>query len=149
MAGVFFHMDTGEVSLIAATAKTVIEIAAAANHRCLIHEMTVMFKGITVTNEPVTVELTRFAASGTGTAGTPQKLDPDYSEAIQTGFEYNHSVEPASQTVLRTWAIHPQSGIIYPLPINRPEPIPGGDFLGIRCTADDAVTVLVHGLGEE
>lgn len=149
MAGVFFYMDTGEISLIAATAKTAIEIAAASNHRCLIHEITVMFKGVTVTNEPVTVELTSFAASGTGTAGTSRKFDPDYSEAIQTGFEYNHTAEPASQTVLKTWAIHPQSGIIYPLPINRPIPVPGGDFLGVRCTADDAVTVLLNFIAEE
>ena len=76
MAGVFFYMDTGEVSLSAATPKTAIEVLAATNHRCLIHEVTVMFKGSAVGNEPVTVELTRFPASGIGTAGTEQKKHP-------------------------------------------------------------------------
>ena len=149
MAGVFFYMDTGEVSLTATTAKTALEITAAANHRVLIHEINVMFKGTTVTNEPVTVQLTRFATTGTGTSGTAQKYDPDYSETIQATWKYNDTVEPGSQTVLKTWAIHPQSGVIYPLPIDRPIPLPGGDLIGIRCTADDAVTVLVSILAEE
>lgn len=149
MAGVHFTMDTGEVALVAATAKTVIEVTAAANHRCLIREMTIMFKGVAVSNEPVTVELTRFATTGTGSAGTEQKVDPDYSETIQTSFKFDDSAEPASQTVLRTWAIHPQSGVILPLPFDRPIPIPGADLIGIRCTADDAVNALVHMVAEE
>lgn len=149
MAGVYFYMDTGEISLGAATAKTCIEIGAAANHRVLIHEISVMFKGTAVANEPVTVQLTRFAATGTGTAGTANKYDPDYSETLQTAWEYNSTVEPASQTVLKTWAIHPQAGIVQPLPFDRPIPVPGGDFVGIRCTADDAVTVLVSVVAEE
>ncbi len=149
MAGVYFTMGTGEISLSAATAKTILEVTAASNHRVLIHEIAVMFKGVTVSNEPVTVELTRFAATGTGTGGTPQKVDPDYSETIQASFKYNDTAEPATQTVLRSWAIHPQSGIIYPLPINRPIPVPGGDLIGIRCTADDVVTVLADIVAEE
>jgi hypothetical protein len=149
MAGVFFTMTTGEVSLIAATAKTVIEVAAAANHRCLIHEIRVMFKGTTVANEPVTIEEIQFTGSGTGSAGTARKRMVDDSETLQTGFEYNHSAEPTGITVVSNWYIHPQSGIVQPLPINRPIPVPGGDFWGIRCTADDAVTVGVHIEAEE
>jgi hypothetical protein len=141
MAGVFFTQNTGEVSLSAATAKTIWELTAASNHRVLIHELLLFFKGTTVGNEPVTVELTRFAATGTGSSGTSQKKDPDYSETIQASFKYNDTVEPSSQTALKTWYIHPQSGMIYPLPINRLWPVPGGDLVGIRCTADDAVTV--------
>jgi hypothetical protein len=149
MAGVHFTMDTGEVSLSAATTKTAIEVAAAANHRCHIHEMRIMFKGVSVSNEPVTVEEIRIGTSGTGSAGTAVKRMPDDSETLQTGFEYNHSAEPTGITVLSTWYIHPQSGIVQPLPINRPIPIPGGDLWGIRCTADDAVTVGVHIEAEE
>ena len=149
MAGVFFTMTTGEVTLVAATAKTAIEVLAATNHRCLIHEIRVMFKGTTVANEPVTIEEIRFTGSGTGTAGTEVKRMVDDSEALQTSFEYNHTVEPTGITVLSNWYIHPQSGIVQPLPINRPISVPGGDFWGIRCTADDAVTVGVHIEAEE
>ncbi len=149
MAGVFFTMNTGEVSLVATTAKTIFEMTAAANQRVLIHELAIMFKGVTVGNEPVTIELTRFATTGTGTGGTSQKVDPDYSETIQATWKYNDSVEPGSQTVLRTWYIHPQSGIIYPLPFDRLIPVPGADLIGIRCTADDVVIVGAHVLAEE
>lgn len=149
MAGVFFTMNTGEISLTGASAKTIWEMTAAANHRILIHELSIMFKGTAVGNEPVTIELTRFATTGTGTAGTSQKVDPDYSETLQATWKYNDTVEPASQTALRTWYIHPQSGIIYPLPFDRLIPIPGADLIGIRCTADDAVTVGALILAEE
>ena len=149
MAGVFFTMRTGEVSLVATTAKTIWEMTAAANQRVLLHSISVMFKGTTVSNEPVTIQLTRFAVTGTGTAGTAQKVDPDYSETIQTTWKYNDTVEPASQTVLDEWFIHPQSGLIYPLPFDRLWPVPGGDLVGIRCTADDAVTVGATFLAEE
>ena len=149
MAGVFFTMNTGEVALVATTAKTILEITAASNHRVLLHEISVMFKCVSVTSEPVTIQLTRFATTGTGTAGTSQKVDPDYSETLQATWKYNDSVEPATQTVLRTWYIHPQSGMIYPLPFDRLIPIPGADLVGIRCTADDVVTVGAFVLAEE
>ena len=149
MAGVFFTMNTGEMSLSAAAAKTIWEMTAAANHRVLIHELSIMFKGVSVGSEPVTIELTRFATTGTGTGGTSQKVDPDYSETLQATWKYDDSVEPTSQTILRTWYIHPQSGIIYPLPFDRLIPVPGADLVGIRCTADDAVTVGAHFLAEE
>ena len=149
MSGIFFTMNTPEVSLVATTAKTIFEMTAAANHRVFLHEISIMFKGISVSNEPVTIELTRFATTGTGTAGTSQKVDPDYSETLQATWKYNDSVEPATQTVLRTWYIHPQSGMIYPLPFDRSIPIPGSDLIGIRCTADDAVTVGAYFVAEE
>ena len=149
MAGVFFTMNTGEISLVAATAKTIWEMTAAANHRALIHEISIMFKGVSVSKEPVTIELTRFATTGTGTGGTSQKVDPDYSETLQATWKYDDSVEPGSQTVLRTWYIHPQSGMIYPLPFDRLIPVPGADLIGIRCTADDVVVAGAYVVAEE
>lgn len=149
MAGVLFWADTGEVSLSAATAKTCLEIGAAANHRVLIHQLSVMFKGTTAGNEPATVELTRFAASGTGTAVTEVKFDETDDETIQTACEHTATVEPAAQTVLQTWSVHPSSGVIWTAPITNPIPIKGGGFAGIRITADDAVTVTVNALLEE
>lgn len=149
MAGVFFTMPFGEITLSAATAKTVWEMTAASNHRVLIHEIVLMFKGVSAGNEPVTIELTRFGTTGTGTSGTAQKQDPDYSETLQATWKYNDSVEPGSQTALAYWAIHPQSGLLYPLPLTNPWPVPGGDLLGLRLTADDAVNVLGYIKAEE
>lgn len=144
MAGVFFTMTTPEVTLVAATAKTVLEAFAAANHRFIIHEIRVMFKGKTVGNEPVTVEEIQATGAGTGTAGTPVKRNPDDPETLQSDFVYNNTGEPTGITVVSTWYIHPQSGIVQPYPIDRPIQVPGSDRYGIRCTADEGVNVVVH-----
>lgn len=149
MSGVRFTMLTPEVDLVAATAKTIIEVTAAANHRVLLHEIRVMFKGTTVGNEPVTVEEIVCSVSGTGTAGTPRKRLPDDPETLQTSFEHSLSGEPTVSYVLGQWYIHPTSGIIQPLPLDKPIVIPGGDIWGLRLTADDAVVAMAHLEAEE
>ena len=149
MSGVGFYMTTGEVSLVATTAKTVIEVTAAANHRAVIKKLHLWFKGTSVTEESVTVDLIRIGTTGTGSAGTPTKRDPDMSETLQVDFKYNFTVEPTGITVLETFSIHPQSGYAEVLPIEWPIPIPGGDLYGIRCNSDNNVTVIANILGEE
>lgn len=149
MSGVGFYMTTPETTLDAATAETVIEVTAAANHRAHITKTIVSFKGKTVTNEPVTVELIRIGTTGTGTSGTATKVDPDMSETLQTSFKHTMTVEPTGITVLETYYIHPQGLLVEYLPIEAPIPIPGGDLWGVRCTADEAVTVGVSLKGNE
>lgn len=149
MSAVGFFMTTGEVALVAATAKTVIAVTGATNHRSLIKTIGIFFKGTTVSNEPVTVDLIRCTNAGTGDAGAPVKVDPDMSETLQIDFVSNLSAEPTGITVLKTWYIHPQSGYEIVLPFDGPYPLPGGDFMGIRCTADDVVTVGINLEGEE
>jgi hypothetical protein len=149
MAGVGFYMTAGEIALSAATAKTIIEVTATVNHRVRIDSLGFFFDGTSVTGQPVVVELIRIGTTGTGSAGTPQKLDPDASESLQVDFKYDMSVEPTGITVLKTWNIHPQSGYEVILPLTRPIWIPGGDLIGIRCTAPGAVNVLVNVEGEE
>ncbi len=149
MAGVGFYMTVAEIALSAATAKTIIEVTAGASHRARIDHIGFFFDGTAVTNEPVVVELIRIGTGGTGTAGAPVLLDPDMSETLQVDFVSNLSVEPTGITVLKTWNIHPQSGYEVILPLTRPIWLPGSDLIGIRCTAPDAVNVLVNIEGEE
>ena len=149
MSTVGFFMTTGEVSLVADTAKTVIAVTGATNHRSLIKIIGIFFKGVTVTNEPVTVDLIRCTNAGTGSAAAPVKVDPDMSETLQIDFVTNLTVEPTGITLLKSWSIHPQSGYEMFLPFDSPYPLPGGDFMGIRCKADDNVTVTVNLEGEE
>jgi hypothetical protein len=139
MSGVGFYMRTPEVASIT-SAKTLLGVSAAANHRVHITEVGVWFKGTTVTNEPVTVELIRFAADGTGTSGTVVKTDETDDETFEVSFKHTYTVEPATPTVLKFWYIHPQSGVLQMLPIERPIEIKGGGFWGVRATADDSVT---------
>ena len=149
MAGVGFYMSAAEIALVATVAKTIIEVTAAANHRALLEQIGFFFDGVTVGNEPVVVELIRIGTTGTGSAGTPIKRDPDMSETLQVDFKYNFTVEPTGITVLKRWNIHPQSGYEVILPITAPIPLPGGDLVGIRCTAPDVVNVLVNVEGQE
>lgn len=149
MAGVGFIMSAAEIALVASTAKTIIEITAAANHRALLEQFGFFFDGATVTNEPVVVELISITTTGTGSAGTAQKKDPDMSETLQTSFKYNMTVEPTGITVLKRWNIHPQSGYEVIQPLTSPWPLPGADLIGIRCTAPDAVNVIVNVEGVE
>lgn len=148
MAGVNFVISAGEIALVADTAKTVLEVTAAANHRALLNEVSFMFDGTAVGNEPVFIEEIAITTTGTGTAGTVQKRG-DFGETIQTSFKYNMSAEPTGITVLKRYNIHPQAGAIIPLPITRPIPIPGGDLWGLRMTAPDNVNVVVNAEGEE
>lgn len=142
-------MSAAEIALVGTTAKTIIEVTAAANHRAIFEQFGFFFDGAVVTNEPVVVELIRIGTTGTGTAGTAVKALPDDPETLQTTFKYNMTVEPTGVTVLKRWNIHPQTGYETILPITRPYELPGGDLVGIRCTAPDAVNVLVNIEGYE
>ena len=143
MSGIGFYFDTGEVASIT-TAKTVLRIAAAMNHRVFVKAFTIGLKGLVVTNEPVTIELIRFTSDGTGTSGTVRKKDVDASENVEAGFKHTYTVEPTGVTVLKSFPLHPQGTWGEVLPIESPIEISGGDFWGIRITADDSVTAMVN-----
>ena len=149
MAGVGWYMSVAETALAAATAKTVIEVTAASNHRALIEGVSFFFDGVSVTGQPVVVEALRITTTATGTSGTPVKLDPDMSETLQVDFKHTITVEPTGLTVLKRWNIHPQAGYESVLPITRPIPVPGGDMWGLRFTAPGAVNVIVNVEGQE
>lgn len=134
---------------MAATAKTVIELTAAANHRSHIEVVSFFFDGKVVTDEPVVVEMLDVGTTGTGTAGTEEKVNRGDGEAIQTSFKYNFTVEPTGLTVLKRWNIHPQTGYERELPITRPIPIAGSDLWALRFTAPQAVNVIVNLEGNE
>lgn len=150
MSGVGFYITTPEIALSAATAKTVVVITAAANHRVLIDRIGVFFDGQAVGNEPVEVTWSRQGSGGSGsTAGTPQKLNPDDSETLQVDFVYNYTSEPSYGNMDARWLVHPQAWFELPMPVNRRLIVPGGDGYAIRCVAPDAVNVVINIEGEE
>ena len=130
MAGLLFHIPSGEVSLSAGVAKTVLEVLAAANHRAKVLAVEVFFKGTSTTDTPVKVDIARITTTGTGSAGTTVKNDADDDEVVQTTFEFNSTVEPTYGAVLKTWEIHPQTGLILAFPLGQEIIINGGDLLG-------------------
>lgn len=136
MAGILVAAQTAEISLTAATAKTVLQLEAAANHRVLIHEWSVSFQGTSNTDTPAIVQVLRQTSAGTMSSLTGQKLDPDASETIQTTLLHTATSEPTdSGAFMAQELIHPQTGMIYQFKYNTPLIVPGGGRLGIKITS--------------
>ena len=149
MAAFIGVVQVAEEALAAATAETVIQLVAAANHRVKVLRWGVFFDGTSVTAEPVQVRLVRQTDAGTASALTPVKLDDSLAETLQTTAQQDFTAEPTAGDVVDVVEVHPQSGyeVIYPL--GQEVIIGGGDRLGIECTAPDAVNVRAKIVFEE
>ncbi len=144
MAGLNLHYPSGEVSLSAAAAKTVITAVAAANHRIKIKGVEIFFKGTSPTDTPVKIRFYRFATDGTGTTGTLYVNDENAGETIQTTGKINYTAEPTAGNVFKMWEVHPQTGLVVYFPPGEEIVIKGGNKAGIDMTAAQAQTVSVN-----
>ena len=152
MAGVLCHVNSGEVALVAATAKTVLQIKAAANQRVIVKALRMTGKQPAGgTDTPVKVRLTRSTANfGTGTTATPGKNDPTDSETIQTTAAANFSAEPTSPTDSGLWwEVQLQSGVEEFLPPGMEIKIPGGQSAQFELISVATPTVLITATFEE
>ena len=141
MADQIFTLQDSEVALVAATAKTIIQVVAPANHRQRILGWGVFFDGTSVTAEPVQVELIRQSTAGTSAALTPVKDDDSLAESILSTARKTFTVEPTSGDILDVVEVHPQQGYEVMYPLGQEKKCGGGDRVGIRCTAPAAVNV--------
>ena len=142
MAGVKVSVPSGEVSLSAGVAKTVLSLKAAANHRALVKSIKVFFKGIVTTDTPVKIRLVRITTdSGTGSAITEVKVNEADNETIQSVGRHTFTVEPTIGDVLETWEIHPQTGLVVFYPPDDELVIIGGNEVALEMTAAQAQTV--------
>ena len=152
MAGVLCHVNSGEVALVAATAKTVLQIKAATNQRVIVKALRMTGKQPAGgTDTPVKVRLTRSTANfGTGTTATPGKNDPTDSETIQTTAAANFSAEPTSPTDSGLWwEVQLQSGVEEFLPPGMEIKIPGGQSAQFELISVATPTVLITATFEE
>lgn len=146
MAGVLANVNSGEVSLVAATAKTVLQLKAPANQRLLIQSVRILGKQPAGgTDTPIKVRLTQSSANfGTGSAATPGKNNPSDSETLQASASSNFSVEPTSPTDSgEWWEVQPQAGIIEFLPPGKEIVVPGGHAVNFECTSAATPVLLV------
>lgn len=149
MAGVKAHAPSGEVSLSAGVAKTVLQIVAAANHRTIVKMFQVFGKGVLSTDTPMRVRVLRQTTAGTMSAGTVTKNDDSDSETLQTTSQTNASAEPTAGDVLDIFEVHPQTGLIYIFPPGDEIQVRGGQRLGFEVLAAQAQTVTVKASVEE
>ena len=152
MAGVLCHVNSGEVALVASTAKSVLQIKAAANQRVLVKALRLFGKQAAGgTDAVVKVRMTRSSASfGTFTSATPAKNDPSDSETLQTTAGSNATVEPTTPTDGGLWwEIQPQTGVIEFLPPGMEIKIPGGQSVQFECTSTGTPTLMLEASYEE
>lgn len=142
MAQMTLMAVTTEVALVAATARTVLQVATATNHAAKIKRWGVTFDGTLSTAEPVVVVLMRQTTAGTMTSLTLVKADSDRTGTIQTTAQHTATAEPTSGDVLDRVEVHPQSGYIYVAPYGDEDIIPANTRAGIVCTAPAGVNVV-------
>jgi len=133
--------QTAEVALVAATAKTVVQIVAPANHRVRVLGWGVFFDGVSVTAEPVQVILARQSTAGTMSALTPVPLDDSLAETLQVTAQHTATVEPTTGVTVDVAEVHPQQGYEIMYPLGEQPVVGGGDRVGIICTAPAVVNV--------
>jgi len=136
--------NSAAVALTAATAKTVLQILAAANIRVAVQAITVSFDGNSNTAVPVIIQVMRQSTAGTMTARTITPKDDGVSSTIQASGSENASAEPTAGAIILNYHIHPQAGAQYPLPLPGEIILAGGGRLGIKVTAPAGVNCLAN-----
>jgi len=134
MAGIFGVAQTAEVALAAATAKTVIQLVAPANHRVRVLGWGIFFDGVNTAGEPVQVRVMRQTTAGTMSALTPVQVQP-VSETIQSTAQHTATAEPTAGDLIDMIECHPQQGYEVKFPMGQEIIIAGSGRLGIECTA--------------
>lgn len=139
------------VALVAATAKSVIELGTAATDKARIVSWWVEFDGATSTAVPVKIEVGRFSAAvTTATTGTASKYDPGEGTAASV-VKHTTSTEGAgtAEAGIENHRVHPQGGILVQYPLGREYNLAVSTFFRIRLTAAAGVNATVGLIWEE
>jgi hypothetical protein len=121
------------------SAKTLVQLIAAANHAIDISEVIIGFHGTTNAHEPIKVELVRQTDAGTMSSLTLVKGDDSVGDTLDTTAQHTATAEPTTTDVLRTWTVHPQTSMAYPFPEDTRPVVGAGDRVGLRVTAANDV----------
>lgn len=129
------------VSLTAATAKTIAAVSTAATRRARLVGFSVSFDSTTGTDNSVLCEIVRSDATtaGTATSRTPVPIDAAETSALCSGF-VNYTVEPTVLTVVDEKRITPVGGtLIEPFEfLDQPVAAASARLLGVRLTSAQA-----------
>lgn len=138
-----YIITAGPTALVAATAKTIVELTSTANVPPEWVAVDITFDGTTAAATPVRVDFCTYAATGTGTAYTPKRFGQALGISATTA-KINDTVEPTTPTVLFSWYVPPTSGISYQWPLGRELFQATSTIMGIRLTAPAAVNAIVN-----
>lgn len=149
MAGVGLILQTAKVPTGTST-KTIAQLAAAAQQRVLLDEISISFDGVSNSAVPILCELVRQTSAGTMSAQTLRKLNTSDTETLQTTGQVNATAEPTDGGDV-PWSelVHPQTGYTWQAPFGKEYVIPGGGRMGLRVTAAAGVNCVVRLKGTE
>lgn len=139
-----YTLNSGAVSLSAATAKTVLQLVTPSTTRAKIVSFSVSFNSVTASDAPAVVDLIRQTTAGTGgTSATLAALDPDAPAALSSGLYNIASSEPTSGNVLWTGYVTPVGGLfVYNFAEGEEPVLDISDRVGIRITSPSAVSAI-------
>lgn len=136
-----------DVSLSAATAKTVYGLKAPTGAIIELHEIHVDFESVTAADGPALIEIVRGAADGTGTPETPVNLKGGHTATASFTAASNYTVEPISLTVVREYQYPVQGSVDIPLAgLGSVVESAVAGFLGVRITTPQAQSCRVSTL---
>ena len=137
------------IALAAATAKTVIEVAAPSTATARLIQAAVSFDA-SAAAAGIKVELMRYATTGTGTAYTPIKYNGEgQARAALCTAKTNDTVEPGTPITVEAWYVPNTGGQFWQLPLSRECYLPSSTLLGIRVTSAAVVNCAANLLFEE
>jgi len=139
MAARFGRGVVEDITLVAATVETLIQLVAAANHAFRVTEFSVGFDGTNNTHEPVEVELLRQTDAGTASSLTLVKADDSIADTLDTTAQKTFTVEPTPGDILGSWRVHPQTTLIIQAHDLAPIIVGAADRIALRATAANAV----------
>ena len=110
-----YNVKTGATvtSLVAATAKTLVNLISGANRIPLLTEFSIGFDGVTASAVPVLVEVgfsTQATAGTPGSSPTPALVRGKGASQSTAGVEY--SAEPTALTPNKHWLVTPNGGLL-------------------------------------
>lgn len=141
MAGRIGHIT--RLAIATGTAlKTMVQLVAATNHAIKILEIAIGFDGVSATQEPVLVTLTRQTDAGTMSSLTPVKGDDSVADTLDTTAQHTATSEPTAGDVLKVWKVHPQQQIV--IAFGDGIMVGAGDRIGLVVTSPDAHNADVH-----
>ena len=129
------------VSLVAATAKTIAAVSTAATRRARLVGVSISFDSTTGTDNSVLCEIVRSDATtaGSATSRTPVPIDAAETAALCAGF-VSYGAEPTVLTVIDEKRITPVGGtLIEPFEfLDQPVAAASARLLGVRLTSAQA-----------
>jgi hypothetical protein len=115
MASVGYTVNTGPLALVAATAKTILNVIPPAQFGICLTGFEISFDGVTASAVPVLVEVGQCSQAGAGTpAGSPPTPVQVRGQTIAHGctIAHNYSAEPTVIVPAFDWWIDPNKGVL-------------------------------------